>query len=1068
MRTKGRTIWAFCLALALAAFPVSAFAEMSPEEVEQAYKDGSDTGASDLAAEVAGVSSMADGTIRGVDLTSYQAERAAGVSYRNFSGDVVDDAGFMQLLKTSGVNYVLLRVAVDPADSEGNTYGGGDPTLENAAATAALAQANGIAVNIQFMFSDFNTSKTSQLLPKGWPADAGALEEKVSAYVKESLNYLSAQGVAPEMVTLGSEIQDTFLGQTDWADICSLISAASKQVRACTPKAEIVAGFGNVTPSWIATYADVLKYYGVDYDAIGTKVYPAYDDTDELAQSRVMVNEEYGKKLVVLGVSYPYTPYDSDGYLGDDSATELASKGLEISPQGQASYVRGLYKAVVSQDNNEGAGVFYGDAAWIAVKPGSWYWDENHVAAEKYGTGWIASAAAEYTPDGEYPNNNNQEQMALFDTLGKPLQSLKMFGQLAAENTKDVDLVPEAGDPYETGADTGAAQLPASVEPIATVTDDTIRGADVSSYQALYEAGVTFKNYDGKEEPLFKILANNGMNWVRLRLYVDPFDSEGHAYGSGVCDLKTVTTMAKEATQYGLTVLLDIHYNDFNASSWRVPKAWRGHNLDQLKKDVYDYTKNVMETLVSEGVDLGMVQIGNESNSGMLGVIVGSDQDYATDPDWKNLTDLMNEASRAIRETSPSTKIAIHFMYAWADTVRAALQNFKTYGLDYDVYGTTYYPFWSSGSDGTDAQTDPMGALVKLERMVTEEFGKEFAVVEFSYPYTDKDSDGQPNNVGGPDEDSNTYPYELSPQGQADVIHDTFEAVTGTSSLGLGAFWWEPAWLAVVPGTNHWQINKIYANDHATGWASSYAQDNDPGTTEYEQWGGSGWDNQALFDTRGYPLQSLKAFRQIVGGKSSEVRFSDVNAETPHYEDIMWMAREGLAEGWEIEGSTYREFRGMGSVVRQDMAAFLHRLAEYEGADIPLTKDLSFIDVTDKTPHADDIRWLAATGIAEGWPVNGGGREYRGMSEIVRQDMAAFLYRLAGSPEFEPSTRDLNYFADVDENTPHYKEVLWLAHVGVAEGWLENGTRTFRGMDTIKRQDMAAFLHRMSEQGLIG
>ncbi|NEG70541.1 hypothetical protein F6S87_08045 [Bifidobacterium sp. BRDM6] len=88
-------------------------------------------------------------------------------------------------------------------------------------------------------------------------------------------------------------------------------------------------------------------------------------------------------------------------------------------------------------------------------------------------------------------------------------------------------------------------------------------------------------------------------------------------------------------------------------------------------------------------------------------------------------------------------------------------------------------------------------------------------------------------------------------------------------------------------------------------------------------------------------------------------------------------------------------------------------------------------------------------------------REFRPGNAIVRQDMAAFLYRLAGSPAYTPSAADEAYFADVDDNTDHAREIWWCASVGITTGWEEkNGTRTFRGMNEVIRQDMAAFLHR--------
>lgn len=192
--------------------------------------------------------------------------------------------------------------------------------------------------------------------------------------------------------------------------------------------------------------------------------------------------------------------------------------------------------------------------------------------------------------------------------------------------------------------------------------------------------------------------------------------------------------------------------------------------------------------------------------------------------------------------------------------------------------------------------------------------------------------------------------------------------------------------------------------------------------------------------------------------------FHDVTADTSHREDITWLAFVGITEGYP-DGT----FRGMTPVYRQDMAAFLYRLSNYAGAHFDEGRDVAFRDVSDATPHADDIRWLAATGISEGWLMPDGTREFRGMNSVVRQDMAAFLYRLAGSPDYVPTSEEKTLFCDVDETTPHAKEIWWLASTGVSEGWLEeDGTRTFRGMSAVVRQDMAAFLHRMVEKGLVG
>lgn len=120
-----------------------------------------------------------------------------------------------------------------------------------------------------------------------------------------------------------------------------------------------------------------------------------------------------------------------------------------------------------------------------------------------------------------------------------------------------------------------------------------------------------------------------------------------------------------------------------------------------------------------------------------------------------------------------------------------------------------------------------------------------------------------------------------------------------------------------------------------------------------------------------------------------------------------------------------------------------------------------FSDVNESTPHYKDIMWLATTGISEGWLMPDGTREFRGMDTLKRQDMAAFLYRFAGSPAFDASAES-DPFSDVDANTPHYREVLWLADSGISEGWhMPDGTSEFRGMQNLVRQDMAAFLQRL-------
>lgn len=159
------------------------------------------------------------------------------------------------------------------------------------------------------------------------------------------------------------------------------------------------------------------------------------------------------------------------------------------------------------------------------------------------------------------------------------------------------------------------------------------------------------------------------------------------------------------------------------------------------------------------------------------------------------------------------------------------------------------------------------------------------------------------------------------------------------------------------------------------------------------------------------------------------------------------------------DGKKY-EYRGMTNILRQDLAAFLYRWAGSPAFTPSAADKRSFRDVNDKTPHAKEIWWMAKQGITTGWDTPRG-KEFRGTDTVKRQDMAAFMKRLVG--DYGPAEKSSGIqFNDVNGATPHYDDIMWLAKTGVSEGWTVNGRREFRGIDTVKRQDMTAFLYRLA------
>ncbi|RYQ12461.1 Ig-like domain-containing protein [Bifidobacterium pseudolongum] len=214
------------------------------------------------------------------------------------------------------------------------------------------------------------------------------------------------------------------------------------------------------------------------------------------------------------------------------------------------------------------------------------------------------------------------------------------------------------------------------------------------------------------------------------------------------------------------------------------------------------------------------------------------------------------------------------------------------------------------------------------------------------------------------------------------------------------------------------------------------------------------------------------------GGKSASVKvtvsapkppvsFTDVSGSTPHSQDILWLAAAGVSTGYTNADGSFR-FEGMTVVYRQDMAAFLRREARNRGVGDasswkPSAADWKrFRDVDRGTPHAEDILWLAHAGISTGWKEADGTSTFRGMSPVVRQDMAAFLKRLAARAGKDGGVKPKTDFTDVTASTPHRAEIQWLGGSGISQGYRNNdGSWRFEGMTSVYRQDMAAFIHRL-------
>jgi arabinogalactan endo-1,4-beta-galactosidase len=398
--------------------------------------------------------------------------------------------------------------------------------------------------------------------------------------------------------------------------------------------------------------------------------------------------------------------------------------------------------------------------------------------------------------------------------------------------------------PDDTGAPVAAG---ITVPRVDGMRDGWINGVDVSTVLSLEESGVTFKDDEGREADLFAVLADHGVNWVRVRVWNEPFLSTDatKGYGAGNVDAARATEIGRRATAAGMRVLVNFHYADFWAHPGQQPspRAWRGLALPDREQALYDYTAQTLRTMRDAGVDVGMVQVGNETTNGQV----------AGESGWDRTAGLFQAGSRAVRDTlGPDVKVAVHFTNPdRAGQYAAVARELDRRGVDYDVFLSSYYAFWHGSLANLTAVLDQVATT----------YDKEVAVAETSWAYTLEDGDGYPNSV-------RTAPtqYAASVQGQALAVRDVMQAVADVSGgRGLGTFYWEPAWLPVGP-PDRVEASWDLWQQHGSGWATTYAQEfYDPdGRLPEGEWaddfGGSGWDNQALFAFDGTPLESLRVY----------------------------------------------------------------------------------------------------------------------------------------------------------------------------------------------------------------
>lgn len=365
---------------------------------------------------------------------------------------------------------------------------------------------------------------------------------------------------------------------------------------------------------------------------------------------------------------------------------------------------------------------------------------------------------------------------------------------------------------------------------------DYIKGMDLSTVEEVEKCGGRFFD-NGVEKDVFDILKDFNVNYVRLRLWNDPYAEDGRPYGAGCNDFEVTKRLAKRALNHGMGFLLDYHYSDFWADPGKqnIPKAWRGMNVEELEEAVFNYTKDTLMKLHEEGLAPTMIQVGNELSNGLL-------WPYGKVPNYDNIAKFVNAGIRGVRAVDKAVPIMIHLDNGGNNALyREWFDNFMERGEEFQYIGLSYYPFWHGTLD--DLKNNMNDISVR--------YNKDLIIAEVSMGYTMEDY-AEYEKLDAKDRKSMATKQELvdklahpmTKEGQCEFLRDFFKVVDEVpKGHGKGFFYWEPAWIP-VPGS---------------GWATEAALE----YTGEKGPGGNEWANQALFDYDGNALPALNVVKNL-------------------------------------------------------------------------------------------------------------------------------------------------------------------------------------------------------------
>jgi len=309
------------------------------------------------------------------------------------------------------------------------------------------------------------------------------------------------------------------------------------------------------------------------------------------------------------------------------------------------------------------------------------------------------------------------------------------------------------------------------------VETNLVYGGDFSIIKKMEDYGAVYK-VNGVAKKGLQIFKENNYTWARLRIFHTP------DYVGPVCnDLKYTIALAKEAKALGFKILLDFHYSDTWADPAKqfTPAAWKNLSFELLADSMRIYTTKVLDNMQNADVMPEMVQIGNEINNGMLWP-QGKLWTETGSANWQGLTTLIKAGIQGVKQAKNSAGIKIMIHAATGGSIQESntfYNKMKEYGVEYDIIGLSYYPWWHGTFDQLEANLD----------YLSKAFDQEISLVETAYY-----SNGWYPEPGGWNLD--VKPYPPTEQGQNDYLVELVKRLKNHANV-TSVFYWEPEALEI-------------------------------------------------------------------------------------------------------------------------------------------------------------------------------------------------------------------------------------------------------------------------------